>query len=275
MSDQTRKVHELITDFYSCHTLDDLAVVACDNWNRIVPCNSTVWNVHIDKPIGVWNVHTDKPVINKWITNKGFEETMNTHMEAVDGTMASHPIVEHLQMYPSDARLNDSIQHVKSICSDVNYKDTAIYRNAYRHTETEDQLLLQLYVEGDDSISLTVNTDKRFSEKDVETSEVLQFHLRKAICNLRIKEWLNSLYARRLLFCRKYGVALTERQAEVFDLLVQARSSKEIATELSRDSTAVSYRTVQEHVKAILNKLCFDSSKTLIYEFWGGGNSLG
>ena len=197
-----------------------------------------------------WNEHDTNIQLQRVATTDSHREAVKDYLSALNETMGSHPTVLGLQL-SDNQQLQNGVHSGTDFVSALEWKNRAIYQEAYRHLEAEHQLLAQIAFSPVHSATMTVNSGREFTEQQRAMVEILAQHL--------------------VLASRKHSIPV-EARLKMFNLSPRLRSAtgfltrgiprKEIA-----DRMDISIHTLNDYVKEIYTRFEVHSQSELINRF--------
>jgi DNA-binding CsgD family transcriptional regulator len=103
----------------------------------------------------------------------------------------------------------------------------------------------------------TINRAKDFTDQEVTVLQLLAPHIALAYRNLLMMDALNKQLGTMPFASPEQleKLGLTRRESEVLYWMLEGKTDPEIAEILSQGGRAVSFRTINNHVASIFNKL--------------------
>ncbi|NRB74968.1 MAG: hypothetical protein HRU46_11470 [Verrucomicrobiales bacterium] len=194
-----------------------------------------------------WNEYNEKVQVNRVITTQSHDEAVAPHVSTINAAMATHPIIEGLGMLDGKEP-ETGVHSITDFVSNSEWKERAMYREAYRHVEADHQLLSQLTFNPRHGACLTINSPRPFPEEQRMMVEILGQHLMLAYQ----KHAVPADYRSELL-------RLSPRLQTATRLLIQGYSRKEVASQMN-----ISVHTVNDYAKSIYEKFRVHSQSELI-----------
>ena len=197
-----------------------------------------------------WNEHDSKIQLQRVATTESHNEAAQGYLSIINETMGSHPTVQALQL-TENQQIQNGVHAGTDFVSALGWKDRAIYQEAYRHLETKHQLLAQIAFSPAHSATMTVNSEREFTEQQRAMVEILSQHLVLAYNKLGIP-----------VEARSKMLSLSPRLRSATGLLTRGVPRKEIA-----DRMDISIHTLNDYVKEIYSRFAVHSQSELITRF--------
>lgn len=181
------------------------------------------------------------------------EAAMRRYVPAWVRHMGEHPI---LREHDERVRLGGQpgVRKISDFLPRRRYEGLGLYRECYRHLDTEYQMVLPVVAADGHTVGVALNRKVRdFSERDRRVLELFQPHLRTAYLNALARARLRRLFEpageeQAVKELRYLG--LTGREALVMFHVLQGRTAPEIGAALAN-----SPRTVHKHLEHVFAKL--------------------
>jgi DNA-binding CsgD family transcriptional regulator len=166
-----------------------------------------------------------------------------------------NPLVQNAMKNPDDF----AVYKITDFIEQREFRKTTLCRKLYAEMGAEYQIALRLPLPDSPAVAVVFNRAHDFTERDRELLTLLQPVIAAAYCNVQRMSNLQlsqqeyksavraSNEARQALVER---LSLSHRQNEVFRLLLQGKSNKQIAAKLK-----LSVRTIEKYVEHLLKKL--------------------
>jgi DNA-binding CsgD family transcriptional regulator len=175
------------------------------------------------------------------------------YVPAFERHMNEHPLVIESERQISRGH-EMAVRKVSDFLSQVEYRRLGLYRECYRHLDTEFQMVLGIVSSAEGTVGIALNRKLcDFSERDRQVLEILRPHLRAAYLaamrRIRLRRAFDtSEEARATEDLRRIG--LTRREAQTLFHVLQGKTTPEIAAALHN-----SPRTVHKHLEHVFAKL--------------------
>jgi DNA-binding CsgD family transcriptional regulator len=166
-----------------------------------------------------------------------------------------HPILQNNQKNPHDY----AVYKITDFVPQKEFRKTALCRKLYTPMGAEYQIAMPFPMPGTASIAIVFNRATDFTERDRELLALLQPLILNAYRNVQKMTDLqfSQEELQKAVDSQEIGLkqatnqfALSKRQREVLEKLVEGKSNKQIAAQLK-----LSIRTVEKYVEQVLHKL--------------------
>lgn len=176
---------------------------------------------------------------------------VHRYLPVFERHMVDHPVLAY---YMSERnKVSPPVRKIGDFLTQSTYRETPLYRECYRHLDTEHQIILPLSIEGI-TIGIAINRDRHeFSERDRATLELLRPHFVLAWQRNNARKRMAALFdvEQEDFACESLRrLGMTPQQARVLFWTIQGKTSPEIAMLLASKP-----RTIHKHVEHIFRKL--------------------
>lgn len=189
-----------------------------------------------------------------------YRNAFDEKVHLLNDTIDTHPVIVGLGMNDGGINLpEDRIVAMTDFASLSQIKETAVYRELYRHIDVIDHALVEFWHNEDNGVMICFNGREKYSQEKKLMIHVLRQHLAVAFRKFKTIDDERNRYA--------LGIptldfdSLTRREREILPLVLSGKSNAEIAIILG-----ISVRTAEKHVAAIIEKTGAENRKTLIAE---------
>ncbi|GEM_PF-3287118 len=189
-----------------------------------------------------------------------YEDLRPAFLPVLAETMISHPVIQALDLDFQHSPLEE-VYSVKDHVSHRQFRETAIYREGYRHLDIQNQLYTELSFDHGLRTGLAINSDQEITERDRETLRWLRPHLKSAYQQILKLEQARGVQT-ALAGSQDQFPMLTARQQEVVAYLITGLPRKLIA-----DRMSISIHTLNGYIKEIYRVTGVHSQKELMRAF--------
>lgn len=234
--DGVRRVHEEAD-------LERLPLVMLEVVRGLVPVEHLTYN----------EVNFEAHRLLSFSDTPGVDAALLPYAGAWERHMDEHPLVREVRRQAAQGR-EPGVCNISDFLTRDRYRELGLYRECYRHIDTEFQAVLTLVAAGGHTVGVALNRKlKDFSERDRRVLELCRPHLRAAYLNALRRLRLRRLFDpgeedRAVEDLRRLG--LTRREAQVMFHVLQGRTNTEIGRALS-----ISPRTAHKHLEHVFAKL--------------------
>ncbi len=189
-----------------------------------------------------------------------YEEAVRGYTRAIDQTVASHPVVNHLQLWKQTKEVR-GIYITSDFVSERQLKELAIYRDALRYIDAEYQMVAEINFTSELRTMLTISSENPISVEQHLLTEMVVPHLILAYQNV-LKYSQPEIYLPMNDPRHELLDQLSPRLQEVVKLLISGLSRKMIADRLD-----LSLHTVNGYIKEVYAKFKLHSHAELLVLF--------
>ena len=239
---QWQAVYGMSIEIQRAKSVDEIIYLVLTVFPKLLGINYTVWHQRSKTEL----LNPDKVH-----AQRDYKLGVIGCLDAINETIFTHPILTGLDMTDKIELPDKEVVTMLDFASERQVRETAIYREAYRHIEIKNHAVVEFWIDDDNGIMVCFNGERRFTEEQKFMIQMLKQHLALAYKRLSITEQ----NVHELPIVEK----LSKRENEVLPHLLEGKSNPEIAIILG-----ISTRTVEKHVSAILEKAGVENRKSLI-----------
>lgn len=137
----------------------------------------------LDCPYLAWDEWDPGIKLSGFKATSAYKSDLDEVFPEIVATVTTHPLVKELELLTNPRRLFSVYSTSDYIC-DRDFRELAIYREAYRHVDAKYQLYTDIYFTPEHHAGISINSTRKFSEQERAMAEIVCRHLEVAYARL-------------------------------------------------------------------------------------------
>lgn len=167
-ANQWIRLNRFLSDLHALRTIREFFPFCLEEFPRLLDC-----------PYLAWDEFDPSLQISGFQSTASYRADLERAFPDIIATIDSHPIISSLDLLRNPRRLF-SVYSTTDFATDTEFRETPLYREAYRHVEAEYQLYTDIYFSEDHHAGISINSSRKFTDEQRAMAEIACRHIEVA-----------------------------------------------------------------------------------------------